>query len=213
MLAAQSRYDEAERYARAALKIAPPNAYVIDNLLEILIEKHKGNAHGLAMDEEISSLFQELEKSSIREQRSFYQTRMAHYLSMVGDLEQALQWADRAIQETPNLIEVYYHRARIKLKKKDFRRVEEDILKIESLMKQAKDTGDKRHHFLITLLKYRLNTERKQYDEAKNSLYGYVNLPRKIREELIRDLASTIAFDKVSDPRLAKWATEILRGG
>lgn len=179
VLAAQSRYEEAERYARAALKIAPLNAYVIDNLVEILIEKHKGNAHGLAMDEEISSLFQELEKSSMREHRSFYQTRMAHYLSMVGDLEQALQWADRAIEETPNLIQVYYNRARIKLKKKDLRRVEEDIRKMESLMMQASGTGDKRHHFLITLLKYRLNIELKQYDAAKNSLYGYVNLPRK----------------------------------
>jgi tetratricopeptide (TPR) repeat protein len=117
VLAARGDYEEAEKHARVALEVAPRNAFVLDNLLDILIERNRRDHYGLSNNPEIKRLLGLLEESARLAKRSFYESRMAHFCSILKKTDDALDWANRAVEVTPHLMQVYVARAKETLNK------------------------------------------------------------------------------------------------
>lgn len=207
----QGRYGEAESFARDALKVGGGNSnpFVLDNLVEILIETRKNDPQRLSEDGEVSGLFDRLEVSARAAKRSFYESRRAHYYLALKNFPLALQWADKAILATPSFVPVYVNRADIYFASHDYRGVEQDIDRIAKLL-HAKSGGDKRHWYQLQRLKIRLLTEQRKYPSARLELQSATGMPARLHAALERDLAHQILADPTTDPKLRNWANQRL---
>lgn len=207
----QGRYGEAEKFARDALKVGGGNSnpYVLDNLLEILIETRKTDAQRLSEDPEIRSLFDRLEVSAKAARRSFFESRQSHYYLALRNFPLALEWADKAITATPAFVPVYVNRADIKFALHDHQGVRRDIEKIDGLLK-GKSGGDKRHWHQLEKLKIRLLIEQRSYAAARLALQSTAGMPARLRAALERDLAHEVLADSTTEPELRKWANQRL---
>ncbi|MDO7926258.1 TIR domain-containing protein [Pseudomonas sp. KFB-139] len=67
----QGRAQEAEQYARGALRIAPTNPFIMDILVACLIDRFRDSVHDQGLKEEIRMLLARLASSDEREQQSF----------------------------------------------------------------------------------------------------------------------------------------------
>lgn len=115
ILKLKEEHSEAESFARAAKEIGSRNPYIIDTLLEIIIERNKDNKKFLREDAEIQILFTTLEETARREKRSFYESRMAHYYACLHDPAEAVLWAEKAVETTPFHVPVLLNLARIQI--------------------------------------------------------------------------------------------------
>jgi len=104
----QGNLDDAFKHASAAHELAksPPNPYVIDVLLEIVIKREGRSAYA-------EQLLSELEVADERAGTSFAGLRRADSLRSSGDFLKALELANSVIVRAPHLLKAYILRAEI----------------------------------------------------------------------------------------------------
>lgn len=103
----------AEQFARQAFEHASDNAYILDIILEVLINTSKFKSS--AVQHEIEVLFERLQKVGELDGRSFYTTRRAEYEFRMGRLSEARTLIDTAARRSPNIFAVQSLRAQIYL--------------------------------------------------------------------------------------------------
>ena len=132
---------DAEEFARESYTVAHDNPYIIDVLLEVLLNSIDGRK--LRENEEVQNLLQKLQEVGDDENQSFYKTRRAEYEWRTGNLSEACRIADEAIAKTPNLFSPHALRAQIYLDRGN-RTVALDELKTMERMIGRPRTAEKR---------------------------------------------------------------------
>lgn len=214
LLVVREDYPLAERYAREALARTPGSPYVIDILLQCLIEQRKNNALTLAEDEEIADLLARLEIADRRERSEFTGLRQAHFYAALKNFPVAMEWAEEAVKRSSSKVSAYAARADIKLRMKNdaaaLHSVDADIKQIQKIADDSK--GVRTYAGLLAKLRVR-------FEIAKG------NLPAAIRQlefvprgnhKLIKKLSLEIAHEAVQrgekDTAVVAFANRVLAG-
>jgi tetratricopeptide (TPR) repeat protein len=211
VLVVKEDYAVAEGYARDALARTPGNAFVIDILLQCLIERKKVSYPALLEDNEIDDLFSQLELADRKERVNFFALRRAHFFSALNNPAEALKWADDAVDANPT-VHAYAVRAEIKLAIRNdpekLRSVDVDIRQIQKLADETK--GARSHATLLAKLRIRFELAKgnlpaaiKQY-EATSRILGLV------KRKLALEIANEAVAKQSKDSTVVQFANHVL---
>jgi hypothetical protein len=190
----RENYVEGEAYARAALGIAKENPFVIDNLLEILIQRHKADRKYLQSDIELQELLSRLENCSKFENRSFYESRRAHLFGVLGDQVTALEWAERAVAATPWHIPVILRLAEIQISMKNFRFARDNLVRAQRQIAAAASNADKRHTVDLDKVSVHLEMEAGNFSVARQTLSKAFSMPSNMKVNLAKQIDAAEAY-------------------
>lgn len=204
------RLPEAENYARAAYKIAPTNAYVVDILVGVLIGKLMISDKKGEENREFTFFMGELEKYGHGAGKSFYCRRQAEYMLYLGKKKEARDWANRAVEMTPHLILPYYVRAKIQISRNNLDGAERDLKMMSQLSYRRGSDEGRRYSIEIFRIEFAMKLARKRYREAFNIIERLAgSIPIYIQQELERELALIVGFDQqFHDAELIAWAAD-----
>jgi tetratricopeptide (TPR) repeat protein len=206
-LVEMENYSEAEKFARSAFLHSRQNPYLLDILLCSLIERLRPNPFALNNDVEIQDLFERLEIADKREKKSFYSMRKAHFFSVLKNPSVALEWANKAVSENPNLLSVHLTRAEIKMKfSKDsntFQSVKEDFKKIQDMI--DKNGGRKSFVSSLNKLKIYYDVAKGNYTAAIETLEKSSSILKHLKQKLSVFIATEIAHSGSTDKHLVEW--------
>ena len=205
-------YESAEHYAREALARNPGNPFVIDILLNCLIERRKEDYVDLLEDEEIIESLAQLEIADRRERTDFSDLRRAHYYSALRNFSEAINWADSAVRKNPGQVRAWAARAEIKLRIKSdpkaLHSVDSDIKQIQKLADDTK--GVRTHAGLLAKLRIR-------FELAKGNLPAAVKLYEsaplghgQMRLKLAREIALEAVERNERDVDVMAFANRVL---
>lgn len=214
ILLTREDFREAESLARRAMQGAKAkiNPYLIDILLQCLIEQKKRNIEDLREDSEVSDLFIRLQVADARERSSFFPLRRAQLFAALKDPSEALKYADDAVRSNVQQLRAYATRAEIKLTLKHDAQLlasaAADIKEVERLASISVD--NKRHIALIAKLHIRFELARDD-PRAARSYYDKMSLRLgKLRDILAAEIADYIVVQRITDSDLVKWANTVL---
>jgi tetratricopeptide (TPR) repeat protein len=208
VLTLQDRYQDAEIYARRALEIAPRNPYILDTLLEILLEVHKGDPAWITHDKEVEELLEALRDANELERRNFYQLRMASYCLATRDYLEAIRWANSAIEISPKYFPGYLIRARAIMYVSGSRtEIDSELATLKKLAIDLAAQGDRRYLFPMRKLEVQMLVRRKRYAEARDAIESSGVISGGLRASLMRELAESILFDESATAELKTWAS------
>lgn len=212
-LVEMENYSEAEKFARSASLLSHQNPYLLDILLQTLIERLRPNPVALDNDTEIQDLFERLAIADKREKKSFYSKRQAHFFSALRKLPDALRWADKAVQENPNLVSNYLTRAEIKIKFKDdlviFNSAQYDFKKIENLIDNK--SGRKRFVSSLNKLKIYYDVAKGDYPSAIKTLEKSSYFLKHLKQKLSEFIATEISHSGKTNAELIVWVNNVKR--
>lgn len=212
LLVGREEYQEAERYARDALDRNPGNPFILDVLIQCLVERGKQNLQRLATDEELQDLFAQLQIADRREQSDFTDLRRAHYFAALKDFPEAMRWADAAVRKAPGKVGGYVIRAEIKLRVKSdaklFHSVDADIKHIQSIADESK--GTKSHGALLAKLRVRYELAKGNIGAAIEQFNRAPWAHRQLRKKLAWEIGAEIVDKKLQDPDLVAFANQAL---
>ncbi|MGE1004518.1 TIR domain-containing protein [Ralstonia pseudosolanacearum] len=215
LLVGREEYQEAERYARDALERNPGNPFILDVLIQCLVERGKENLQLLAADEELEELFAQLQIADRREQSDFTDLRRAQYFAALKDFSEAMRWADAAVRKSPGKVGGYVTRAEIKLRVKNdakvFHSVDADIKHIQAIADESK--GTKSHVALLAKLRVRYELAKGNVGAAIEQLNRAPWTHRQLRKKLAWEIALEIVDKKLQDPDLVAFANQALASG
>lgn len=213
ILLTREEYSQAESLVRQAISPSQDNPYLIDILLQCLIEQRKRNLSDLREDSEIDGLFSRLEVADKRERNTFYPLRRAHYLAALKNPTDALIYADEAVKGNVQHVRAYSTRAEIKLTMKHdlqlLNSTESDIKELERIV--GSKPGGKRHLALITKLRIRFELAKNNPRGAMTTYEKMSSHLGKLRDILALEIANKIIVDRVNDNDLVRWANKILQ--
>ena len=206
---AQGQLDEAERFARKALEIAPSNQYVIDEMLNILQSK---SLNGATVDqEEIRHLLLRLEETN-SESKSFYESNMARYYAGTREWAQALKFADAAVRKASQLFNSYSVRISIRLHSPghlspdDRKAIEADLGEMERIVNDKKTGEGKRNAFKLDKARIEYQLKLDDLHEAVRLLDASLRMPVGLRNALEKRIVGEVARRAHVDPQLSDWA-------
>lgn len=212
LLVGREEYKDAERYARDALERNPGNPFILDVLIQCLVERGKDNLQILAVNEELHELFAQLQIADRREQSDFTDLRRAQYFAALKDFPEAMRWADAAVSKSPGKVGGYVTRAEIKLRVKSdervFHSVDSDIKHIQTIADQSK--GVKSHIALLSKLRVRYELVKGNVGAAIEQLNRAPLTHRQLRNKLAWEIGAEIVDKKLQDPDLVAFANNAL---
>lgn len=194
ILKVKEEYPEAEEFSRAAKSIADRNPYILDTLLEIIIEKNKNDQHFLRNDKELNALFETLRETAHKEQRSFYESRLAHYYSCLHDPYEAEKWAAEAEKITPFHVPVLLTLAKIQINSNNTFDAEKTLSKVQKIITGAGTNADRRNIAELDKLKILLLTQSGDFGGARIALQRARALPQKIKDSLSKKIDIAQAY-------------------
>jgi Flp pilus assembly protein TadD len=203
---------QAEKYARGALEQARSSPFVIDVLLQCLIEKHKASPATLREDQEVANLLSRLEVADKRENTDFYPLRQAQYQLVLGNSQEVLHWLNQVIVRNTTQIFGYGARADLRISMPNnvgaLTEAESDIRQIEHLSNERK--GSKRYLGLIVKLRVRLELARGNIRAAVTRYDSAAHRLGPLRVKLSTEIADRIVKDRLKDPDLVACANGVL---
>lgn len=212
LLVGREEYQQAELYARDALARNAGNPFILDVLIQCLVEMGKQNIQRLATDEELQDLFAQLQIADRREQSDFSDLRRAHYFSALKDFAEALRWADAAVRKAPGRVSGYVIRAEIKLRVKSdanlFHSVDEDINYIQAIADDSK--GIKSHGALLSKLRIRYELAKGNIGAAIEQFNRAPWSHRQLRKKLAWEIGAEIVEKNLKDPDFVAFANQAL---
>lgn len=203
--------DSAERFARAALRVAPTNAHAIDILLRVLIRRFESNRTSGAIILEIEDLMLLLKKFKSDADR-FYELNEIRLEIAKRDYSQADKLlsqysAARAITQTERMMLTM----QLYMVQKHYSKALETHGALEKFVKNSRTGGRQMLVLAKALMVETLIASEvypRAYDELKDA---EVRLPRGLVKNLETSLADGIAHAKYSiDSRLKEWAKQVL---
>jgi len=207
VLLSLNRPTEAETYARIAFEIAPTNPYVVEILLNILIENTTTNDE-LRNTVEIKRLFSILEDVGDGPKQAFLSLKRAQYFGKLGKIEEAIDWANIACKRKPGLFAAHRLRASLKLKDNDINGAEKDFKKLQSILYDEKSGEGQTYITEYFISSIEIMVAKRQYRAAYNQIAKIRNkVPFKIEETLSKKLTSAIQWDQdFHDAEVIEWA-------
>lgn len=194
ILKIKEEFQEAEEFSRAAQNIAGRNPFILDTLLEIIIERNKDNQKFLRDDKELKELFDVLKEAAHREQRSFYESRLAHYYSCLHDPSEAEKWALEAEKITPSHVPVLLTLAKIQINSNNTFEADKTLNKVQKIIIGAGKNADRRNVAEMDKLKILLLTQSGDFSSARTELQRARALPHKIQESLMKKIDIAEAY-------------------
>jgi tetratricopeptide (TPR) repeat protein len=211
-LAVREEFSAAEVYAREALARTPGNPFVLDVLLQCLIERRKVNVLALSDDAEISELFSQLEYSDRRDRTDFSSLRKAHFYAALRNFQEAMDWADLAIRRAPGKVSGYATRAEIKLQFRNdsavLHSVESDIKQIKKIADETK--GVRPHAGLLAKLRVRFELSKGHLGTAIKGLEAVPRGNHKLRKKLSIEIANEAINRNEKDPDVVTFANRTM---
>ncbi len=188
-------FEEAEGYARTAMDIAP-NPYIVDLLLEILIEAHRSETTFLRTNLEVQELFDLLQRSSNNEGTGYYERRRAHYYGALRDRSAAIEWAQRAVEASPDHIPARLILARVQLDAGDVHGAEKVLAEVEASFRGGGGGVDRRSRGEFDRLSVLAALQNNGIPEARRLLDRAGSLPASVRASLAKKIDSAEAYSK-----------------
>lgn len=211
VLVVKEDYAAAEGYARDALARNPGNPFVIDILLQCLIERNKVNYLTLLEDSEIDDLFSQLELVDRKEQVNFFSLRRAHFYSAINNPVAALECADDAVDANPT-VHAHAVRAEIKLAIRNdpakLRSVDVDIRQIQKLADETK--GTRSHGTLLAKLRIRFELAKGNLPAAIQHYEVTSRMLGPVRRKLALEIANEAVAKQSQDPTVVQFANHVL---
>ncbi|WP_426076412.1 TIR domain-containing protein [Janthinobacterium sp. PSPC3-1] len=212
VLAVREDFSSAEGYAREALTRTPGNPFVLDVLLQCLIERRKTNMQALADDVEVEDLFLQLEVADRRERTDFINARNAHFYAALKNFPEAMTWADRAVRGSPNKVTAFAARAEIKLQVRNdeavLHSVDTDIRHIKKIADESK--GVRPHAGLLAKLKVRFELAKGHLATAIKELDGVPRGNFKLRNKLSIEIADEAVRRNEKDSDVIEFTNRLL---
>ena len=194
ILKIKEEFADAEEFSRAAQNIAGRNPFILDTLLEIIIERNKDNQKFLRDDKELHALFEVLKEAAHREQRSFYESRLAHYYSCLHDPSEAEKWAMEAEKITPSHVPVLLTLAKIQINSNNTFDADKTLNKVQKIVIGAGKNADRRNVAELDKLRILLLTQSGDFSGARAALQRARALPQKIQETLMKKIDIAQAY-------------------
>lgn len=183
--------EEAEKFAREALRYAPTNPYIVDMLISVLIRKLGRRAFGNA---EVVDMLEILERVGEEDGRSFYSTRMAELEHLWGDNRKALVLIEEAVKKTPTIFDARRLHAEVLLKEGNVTRAAEVISWMRDRV-NARDASERRSNYRLYLeTQAHYLTEVGQYRAAKDLFDEPAIFTKSEKEAAIRDIEIVQGF-------------------
>lgn len=212
LLVIREDYASAEHYARDALARTPGNPFVIDVLLQCLIERRKDNPQALSEDDEIADLFAQLEIADRRDRSQFTNLRQAHYFSASRNFPEAMRWADAAVRAHSGKVHAYAIRAEIKLRMRNdaaiLHTVDADIKQIQRIADDSK--GMRTYAGLLAKLRVRFALAKGNVAAAIGELESVPRGNHKLRKKLSLEIAHEVVDRGERDPEAVSFANRTL---
>ncbi|MRW83724.1 TIR domain-containing protein [Pseudoduganella sp. FT26W] len=184
----KEEYAEAENFARTAFDIADRNPYIIDTLLEIIIERHRDDYAFLRDNSELVQLFNSLQETARKEKKSFYESRRAHLFSSLKETENALEWAKRATETTPHHLPVQLTLAKIQINVGEVSDAKKTLDKVSKQIRSAGSNADRRSIGELDKLTILANIQGQNFIKARETLRQAHSLPKDLREILAKKI-------------------------
>ncbi len=211
LLVVREDFVPAERYAREALARTPGNPFVIDILLQCLIEQRKNNSLGLAEDEEVADLLAQLEIADRRERSEFSNLRQAHFHAVMKNFPEAMKWAEEAVRRSSSKVSAYATRADIKLRMKNdaaaLHSVDSDIKHIQKIADDSK--GVRTYAGLLAKLRVRFEIAKGNLPAAINLLDSVPRGNHKLRKKLSLEIANEAVHRAEKDGDVVAFANRV----
>lgn len=215
LLVGREDYQEAERYARDALSRGPGNPFILDVLIQCLIERGKQISSGLEEDEELEDFFAQLQIADRRERTEFTDLRRAHYFLALKDFPEAMRWADAAVRKAPRKVGGYAIRAEIRLaignNAGQLHSVDEDIKSIQAIAEES--NGIKSHGTLLTKLRVRSALAKGNIGHAIEQFNRAPWTHRQLNKKLAREIGLAIVDKNMQEPDFIAFANQALASG
>lgn len=212
LLVIREDYVAAEHYARDALARTPGNPFVIDILLQCLIERRRDDAQALSEDDEIADLFAQLELADRRDRSQFTNLRQAHFHSASRNFPEAMRWAEAAVRAHSGKVHAYATRAEIKLRMRNdaaiLHTVDADIKQIQRIADDSK--GLRTHAGLLAKLRVRFALAKGNVATAIRELESVPRGNHKLRKKLSLEIAHEIVDRGEKDPEAVSFANRTL---
>ncbi|MCA8269311.1 toll/interleukin-1 receptor domain-containing protein [Burkholderia vietnamiensis] len=209
LLATSEDFISAEHYAREALARNPGNPFVIDILLNCIIEQRKSDPEALSDDSEVSELFADLEMADRRDRTDFSDLRLAQYYAALSDFDEAIKWAHAAVQKNPSQVRGWAMRAEIKLRMKNdakmIHSVAEDIKQIKKMADESR--GARTHSGLLAKLRIRFEIAKGNLVVAIRELDHARNVHGELRDKLTREIISEAASGGSTEPEVVAFVS------
>lgn len=212
LLVMREDYVSAERYARDSLARNPGNPFVIDILLNCLIERRKDNYSDLLEDIEIHELFAQLEAADRGERSDFSDLRQSHYYSALKNFAEAIKWADSAVRKSPGQVRAYAARAEMKLRmKSDLKALHSIEADIRQIQKLADDTNVFRKHAgLLAKLRIRFELAKGNVRAAIRHYESFPSTHGQLKRKLALEIAGEAVERREDDPDVVAFANRAL---
>lgn len=214
LLAVREDYPLAERFAREALARTPGSPYVIDILLQCLIEQRKSDPLALSEDEEIGDLLTRLEIADRRERTEFTDLRQAHFHAALRNFPVAMEWAENAVRRNSSKVSAFATRADIKLRMKNdaaaLHSVDADIKQIQKMANDSK--GVRTYAGLLTKLRVRFEIAKGNLPAAIRQLESVSRGNHKLRKKLSLEIANEAIQREEKDATVVAFANRTLAG-
>jgi hypothetical protein len=190
----KEEYAEAESFARTALEIADRNPYIIDTLLEIIIERHKDDNKFLRDNDEIRHLFDTLRETARRAKKSFFESRQAHFNASLHETTAALEWAQRAVETTPHHLPVQLTLAKIQLNVGETSDAKKTLDKASKQVRNAGMNADRRSVGELEKLMVLMHIQDSNFEKARTTVQGAKSLPKNLRIALAKKIDVAEAY-------------------
>lgn len=187
---------EARKFAEAALKIAPTNPYIIDQVLALVVGEKAPRSVDILYDPEVEELLHRLERYGDEEGKSFYAIRMSDIYRRAGMLKEALDFAKRASLLTPHLFAAHMIEAEVLLRMSIFEEVRKKVDYIARMVDEG--TGGEARTHLPEFIRFKIEylSETGKYDDAIALLRANLRRLGSKADDLKRSIAFSLSAKK-----------------
>ena len=142
---------------------------------------------------------------------SFYENRMASYYLSINDYEEAIRFANAAVDRTPKKYSVILNRALILVDCGDKASAQRDLDMLKRLADDDRTGEGKSGKFWVKILEVKLAALDGNYHNAMMKLQGDLEMPQAVHQRVCKDVAWMIENDyNVKDQKLKAWAKKQL---
>jgi len=212
LLVAREDYASAEKYARGALARARGNPFIIDILLQCLIEQRKDSYLALREDEEIADLFAQLEVADRRDHTKFMSLRQSHFHAALGNFQEAINWADESGRTSSGKVFAFAMRAEIKLRMKNDSAVlhsaDADIKQVQKIASDSQ--GARPYAGLLAKLRVRFELAKGNLGAAIQELESVPRGNQKLKRKLSLEIAHESVARNEKDLRVVTFTNHVL---
>jgi tetratricopeptide (TPR) repeat protein len=192
-------YEQALYFAEGALAKAPDNSFLLDIVARVLIDRYR-HSKSLESELRLHDVLRRLEHADEVDQGSFFALRQAERLLVERSLAEALIFADRAVERTPERPAPYLMRSRIHLARGAIRNARADR---DAAKSRSQRVSGRQGHYEAELLRFEveLALKTKRWRDAIRSYEGLREFGVRDIQDIAERVSECILREKVNVDR------------